>query len=123
MSYQLHELPGRLRIKIPMLKRNEIAARKVEDFLNDITGILSTSANALTGSVVVKFDPKVISSREIVTILTQEGYIDLAKIIAGKAQNSDGFSKFGALASRALLGLAVEKTFEGSALSLLTVFI
>jgi copper chaperone CopZ len=123
MNYQLHELPGRLRVKIPMLKRNETAAQKVQTFLEEVTGISSASANALTGSVVIKFDPRVISSREIVTILTQEGYIDLAKIIAGKPHNADGFSKIGALASRALLGLAVEKTFEGSALSLLTVFI
>lgn len=123
MSYHLHELPGRLRVKIPMLKRNESAARKVQDFLEDIKGISSASAKPLTGSIVIKFDPKAISSREIVTILTQEGYIDLAKVIAGKPHNTDGLSKVGALASRALLGLAVEKTFEGSALSLLTVFI
>jgi copper chaperone CopZ len=123
MSYHMHELPGRLRVKIPMLKRNETAAQKVQNFLEEITGISSASTNALTGSIVIKFDPTVISSREIVTILTQEGYIDLAKVIAGKPHNADGLSKVGALASKALLGLAVEKTFEGSALSFLTVFI
>jgi hypothetical protein len=106
-----------------MLKRNETAAQKVQNFLEEITGISSASTNALTGSIVIKFDPTVISSREIVTILTQEGYIDLAKVIAGKPHNGDGLSKVGALASKALLGLAVEKTFEGSALSFLTVFI
>jgi hypothetical protein len=123
MNYLLHELPGRLRIKIPMLKRNEVAARKLQNFLEEVAGISSTFVNALTGSIVIKFDPNVISSREIVSILTQEGYIDLAKIISGKPHNADGFSKIGAMASKALLGLAVEKTFEGSALSLLTVFI
>ncbi|MEJ2716596.1 MAG: hypothetical protein P8182_05580 [Deltaproteobacteria bacterium] len=123
MSYHLHELPGRLRVKIPQLKRNEIGAQKAQIFLEEIAGISSASVNALTGSIVIKFDPKVISSREIVTLLTQEGYIDLAKVIAGRAHNTDGFSKVGAVASKALLGFAVEKTFEGSALSLLTAII
>jgi hypothetical protein len=44
-----------------MLKRNETAAQKVQNFLEEITGISSASTNALTGSIVIKFDPTVIS--------------------------------------------------------------
>lgn len=123
MSYYMHQLPGRLRMKIPVLKRNPQAATRLQNFLEEATGIESTAINTVTGSVLIRFDEKAINHHEIVHLVSREGYIDLAKLITSQQDSEDGFSRAGAFASRALLGLFIEKAFEGSPLALLTALI
>jgi copper chaperone CopZ len=123
MSYYLHELPGRLRIKIPSLKRNPFQALRLQGVLDDISGVASVSSNLVTGSIVVKFDSAIVSSREIMDVLSREGCIDLGELIKGQQGVDPSLSKAGAVASRALLGLAIETAFEGSPLTLLAVLI
>ena len=71
----------------------------------------------------IRFDETAINPHEIMHLLTREGYIDLAQLITSQKHLKDGFSKAGALASRALLGLVIEKAFDGSALTLLRALI
>jgi len=123
MSYYMHELPGRIRIKIPVLKRNPQEATRLQIFLEEITGVESASINTVTGSVLIRFDEAAINPHEIMHLLTREGYIDLAKLITSRQDSEDGFSRAWALASRALLGLVIGKAFEGSPLTLLTALI
>lgn len=123
MGYYMHELPGRLRIKIPSLKRNPQEALRLQCLIEDISGVESTLTNAVTGSIVVKFDPSTVTSRQILDVLSREGCMDLGELIKGQQRPDPGLSRAGALASKALLGLAIEKAFEGSPLALLTAFI
>jgi hypothetical protein len=123
MSYYLHELPGRVRIKIPTLKRNPQEATRLQNFLEEIAGIESASINTVTGSVLIKFDEIAINPHEIMHLLTHEGFIDLAKLITSRQDFEDGFSRAGAVASRALLGLVIGKAVEGTPLTLLTALI
>lgn len=123
MSYYLHELPGRLRIKIPSLKRNPQEALRLQGLIEDISGVESTATNAVTGSIVVKFDPATVSSRQIMDILNREGCIDLGELIKGQQRPDPGLSMAGTVASKALLGLAIEKVFAGSPFALLTALI
>ena len=123
MGYYLHELPGRLRIKIPRLKRNSHEALRLEGVLEDIAGVASASTNTVTGSIVVKFDPETVSSRQIMDVLSREGCIDLGELIKSQQRPDPGLSMAGAVASKALFGLAIETAFEGSPLTILTALI
>lgn len=56
VSY-LHHVPGRLRVRMPGVKRNPPAARAVERALMTAqAGVTKVRANPLTGSVTVHYD-------------------------------------------------------------------
>ena len=82
MGYYLHEVPGRLRIQIPALKRSPRRAQEVQDLLEDVSGIKSTSVNTVTGSVIVHYDPEIVNSGAILTLLSREEYIDVTRAVS-----------------------------------------
>ncbi|MFZ5867201.1 MAG: HMA2 domain-containing protein [Thermodesulfobacteriota bacterium] len=123
MAYYLHEVPGRLRIKIPALKKNRNLAWELETLLNSAPGITSVSVNTVTGSVIIYFDPKVVNSRAVLTLLSREGYIDLAKAIPHHQYVDTALSNFGRTASKALLGLVLDRALQGTPFSVLTALI
>lgn len=123
MSYYIHDIPGRLRVKTPVIKGNGNAAKEVQKILDVIEGIDSTSVNTTTGSVVINYNARAIQSDKIIDTLKDKGYLDLAKVETKDDFIEAAVSKVGGVVSKALIGLLLEKTFEGSALSLLTVLI
>ncbi|MGO9567978.1 MAG: HMA2 domain-containing protein [Desulfomonilaceae bacterium] len=123
MGYYLHEVPGRLRIQISSLKRNSQRAQEVQDLLEDLSGIKSTSVNTVTGSVIVHYDPDIVHSRTILTLLSREEYIDVARAVSSHQYVETTLSKAGHLASKALLGFALDRALQGSPLSILAAFI
>jgi hypothetical protein len=123
MAFYLHEVPGRLRIQIPALKRNPLRAEEVQDLLEDLSGIKSTSVNTVTGSVIVHYDPEIVNSGAILTILSREEYIDVAKAISTENNAEKALAKAGHVVTKALLGIALDRALQGSPLSILTAFI
>jgi hypothetical protein len=123
MSYYLHDVPGRLRIKIPDLRRNLHLAQELQRLLNSFSGIESTTANTLTGSLVVCYDPEIISSSAILTFLSREKYIDLAKAVSSEQHMEKALARAGQAASKALLGLALDRALQGSPFAILAAFI
>jgi hypothetical protein len=123
MSLYLHEVPGRLRIKAPDLKRNPRKARSLQRGLNSFAGVLSASVNSVTGSLLVHYDPEIVRSEAILSYVTRE--LDLR--FTGSASNEDrfegGFGQVGEKVSKALLMLALDRALQGSPLSILTAFI
>jgi len=123
MCYYLHDVPGRLRIKIPNLRRNLSLAQELVPLLNSLCGVQSATANTVTGSITVHYDPEIISSSSILTFLAGEKYIDLAKAITSEQHMEKAISRVGQAASKALLGLALDRALEGSPFAILTAFI
>lgn len=123
MGFYLHEVPGRLRIQIPALKRSPLRAQEVQDLLEDFSGIKSTSVNTVTGSVIVHYDPEIVNSGAILTILSREEYIDVTRAISTENNAEKALSKAGHLVSKALLGIVLDRALQGSPLSILTAFI
>ena len=54
MSYYVHHVPGRLRVRIPEVRKTPRLAGKIREIL-DIPGIFELSINDVTGSTVVLF--------------------------------------------------------------------
>lgn len=123
MGYYVHDVPGRLRVKIPLAKKRPDTAQKIENLLKAIEGIDSTATNTTTGSVVINYNRKTLTSDRILSALNQNGWFDHSNVTKQDDVLQETVSKVGSVVSRALVGLVLEKTFEGSMLSLLTVLI
>ena len=82
----VHAIEGRLRIKVPEVKRSPAVARRVEGQFRAIDGILEVSANPVTGNVLFHFEPDQIEPYAIMGTLVTLGYmkeIALDRPIAG----------------------------------------
>ncbi len=124
MSTYIHNVPGRLRVRIPHMKRSQSTAEELQRILNQIEGVDSTAVNTLTGSIVINYDHRLTGPNRILNALRLKGYVDPSMGTTTTDEViENAVSKAGGVLGKALLGLLVEKTFEGSALSLLTVLI
>jgi copper chaperone CopZ len=123
MSYYLHDVPGRLRIKTPFIKGNENLAKHVKRFLEQINGITSITTNPLTGSIIMTYDEKKLTSKMLLDTLKTRGIFDSAKAVTNDQYIHSNASKASQIVYKAVVGAFVEKAFEGSALSLLTVLL
>lgn len=123
MNHYIHNTPGRLRLKIPSLKRNTHEINELSLMLKDRSGIQFVDVNSLTGSVTINYDQNTTNVSELLTILSQESYIDLSRLIPSHQYMDRMFSRVGETASKALINLAVDKVFEKTSLSMLVAFI
>ncbi len=123
MEYYLHESPGRLRVKIPDLKRNPQSAWDLQVLLKNLSGIKSSSINTVTGSIIMRYDPEQINAGAIINVLAGEGYIDMAKVLTNKKRKENTMEAVTLAASKALLGFALDRALQGSPLAIVTAFI
>ena len=73
MSIYQHVLHGRLRIKVSEVKRQPQQAAEAEQALRQLEGVREVQANPTTGSVLVLFQPEVVSPEHIVRALQSRG--------------------------------------------------
>jgi hypothetical protein len=118
VNHYYHEVPGRLRFRNPTLKGKQVLCNKIEGSVAGIAGVESVKASVVTGSVIIHYDPKVVSSGQIIDIVSERGYFDRNKAVTSDQYMNHSFEKIGQVLGKAVFGAMVEKTFEGSALSL-----
>ena len=75
MAYYVHHVPGRLRVQIPALKKNVSKARQLELYLHGMHGVLKYEVSIVTGSIVTKYDVRLVSSTTILNSLRDGGFI------------------------------------------------
>ena len=71
--YIVHDVPGRLRVKLEKLRNNPHRLDKVKALLV-ADGVYRVKSNAVTGSVIIEYDKLAIDSRHIIDIFTANGY-------------------------------------------------
>jgi copper chaperone CopZ len=123
MSYYIHSIPGRLRVKTPWIKGSQERGLNVEGLLNGCPGVTKTATNPLTGSIVINYDGKTVSERSILDLLENSGYFK-----ADKAQTHDQYihgaaSKAGKLVWNAVFGSFIGAALEGTPLAILSVLV
>ena len=64
-----HELPGRLRLKNPLIHRKEELCQAIERELTGVLGIDYFKTSPLTSTVLVQYDPRQLTRNQIVEIL------------------------------------------------------
>jgi copper chaperone CopZ len=123
MSYYIHSVPGRLRVKSPVIKGDAEKARDLKDRIETMQGVNSAAANPVTGSIVVTYDTGHATQEDILGILSGMGHFEPSKAVTHDEYIRDKASKAGKLIGRAVMGTFIEKAFEGSALSLLALIV
>ena len=123
MSYYYHNVPGRLRVKIPTLKGRPARIKGVEDLLLNLDGAEIIKTNPLTGSVVINYDPDLLDAQQIIQILIDHQYFDEAHAITHDELVQSAAAKAGFKIGKVIFGWAVSKTLEASGLSMLAAII
>jgi hypothetical protein len=122
MKHYVHHVPGRLRVRVPALRQQPGKSGEVETLL-DLYGVERVEIRALTGSVVVHYDPEVVSPDVMLRVLAEGGYYDASQAIGGDEAMRNMASRAGRRVSRAVFGWAVGRALEANGLSLLAAFI
>lgn len=86
MNTYVHVLDGRLRIKVPEVKRAPKKAAEVVQGLQERQGITYVRANPTTGNVLVLFEPDSIDTQQIIQALQELGC--LSNLHAASLQNA-----------------------------------
>ena len=123
MSYYIHSIPGRLRVKTPLVKGSQENAKDVEGLLKFYQGVDKASANPLTGSVVVNYDSKVVSDESIINLLVDKGYFKPDRALTNDQYIHGAAFKAGHLVWNAVFGSFVGLALEGTSLSFLSVLV
>jgi len=123
MSYYIHNVPGRLRVKSPAVRRNSDAEYDLRKILGTINGIATVDINRTTGSILINYNPRVLNHKDILVTLQNKGYFD-----SSRAETNDEYlkrvaSKAGNVIGRALFGTFLDIALEESALSFLSLLI
>jgi hypothetical protein len=71
MIHHLHHVPGRLRLRVPAIKRNEHHARAVGSVLRETDGVLRHELSSITGSVVVHYAPGRLDPQQLINRLRE----------------------------------------------------
>jgi hypothetical protein len=71
MIHHLHHVPGRLRLRVPAIKRNEHHARAVGSVLRETDGVLRHELSSITGSVVVHYAPGRLDPQQLIDRLRE----------------------------------------------------
>jgi copper chaperone CopZ len=123
MEYYIHKTPGRLRIRTPWIKGSQARTSEVEGLLKRCDGVINTSANPLTGSIVVNYDRKVVSEQTLIGLLEESGYFKSDKALTNDKYIHGAASKAGKLVWDAVFGSLIGSALEGTPLSILAVLV
>lgn len=123
MNYYVHNVPGRLRVRIPKIKSSEEKCRKVERIFSDLDGIENVAVNDITGSVVINYDANIARPEEILEIFEENNYLPNSRVTANQKHFQTAASKASQAVGRALFGWAVGKALEANGLSFLAILI
>lgn len=119
MRYYCHHVPGRIRVKLPDLKREPTEAGHVEKLLGALTGVTAVKVTPLTGSVVVRYDPDHTAHDRILATLQDHGLFDASLAISNDELVQAVAAEAGMRLGRAALGWAVGRGLNASGFSLL----
>ncbi len=123
MSYYVHEVPGRLRVKTPSARGQACMAQKIEEMVKAIPGVYAVNVNTTTGSIVLNYDSTTVNSKGILEILEEKGLFDSSQLMTGDQYLHNRMEKTGQVIGKAIFGLVLEKAFEGTPMALLSVLI
>ena len=126
MTPDLHHTPGRLRVRIPAVKRQAARAAAVQRHLARLRGVHAVAVRSVTGSITVHYDADALTMPEILDHLSAGGYLAPAPVprdstavpAPAPATSANGQSQAEQVA-RVVAGVAVEKVLERSAAALI----
>lgn len=123
MSYYMHNVPGRLRIKSPVIKNNSNAVDELKKALCTLYGIATVDINLTTGSLLVNYNSKAVRHTEIIALLQRKGYFDSSKALTNDQYLHKAVSKAGAIIGKSIVSTFTGRALEGTPLSFLAILL
>ncbi len=119
MTVYVHHVPGRLRVRSPVLARCPDRRACLERELAVLPGILAVATNPKAGSVIVRYDPTIINPEAILTRFSRQAphpapALPRAGQTARPLDVTSSASKIGALFGKALFDAVLHKGVERS---------
>ncbi len=120
--YMAHEIPGRLRVKLEKLRNNPYRLNEIKEMLTR-TGVHEININALTGSVVIVYDPLSVTSLQLIDVLNDNGYpIDTQKEVINK-KRAETHEKIVKTLGKATFSWIAGRVLDANGLSVVAAFI
>jgi hypothetical protein len=123
MGYYVHNIPGRMRIKIPHAKGNNEVSQSIQDMILAIPGVRSTKANEVTGSILIHYDSNKADPSNILNLVVKEGYFDITKAVTSDDYINDSVEKTARVVSKTALAFVVDIALKDVGLGFLAALI
>jgi hypothetical protein len=120
MSDYIHDVPGRLRVKIAEIKKNPSIGIQIQELLEKIPGTTSLTIRSTTGSLIVTYDPQILNPNRILSILAAKDFIAVNQLVTMNSQLDAVVHRAIEVVLKAVLSRALSKALSGSPLSAIT---
>lgn len=119
----LHHVPGRIRIKIPGLKRFPRRSEEIRRLLSGMDAVYSVTVSTLTGSVLIQYDADRAGMEEILETLNRHGALDASGFHPLQERVEDTGTRAGKAVRKAMVSWVVGRVLDANGLSFLAAFI
>ena len=109
MPSYMHVLDGRLRIKVPEIKRSPRQALQVESLLEALDGVISAKANPTTGNVLIYYHSHLLAHADLIHELRQSGYLRMPAAASIPTDSVAFFDKVGHTLARSVTEALMER--------------
>jgi copper chaperone CopZ len=123
MGNYIHHVPGRIRVRVPSVKRNEKEAQAVQGLLEGIEGVSVVSVSTVTSSVTINYDARMVSSTAIMETLRHQNYFNWETATTDSKPSPGAAAKAGEIFGKTIFGVIMEKAIEQSATALIAAMI
>ena len=112
----VHHVPGRLRIKAAEFRENSSILEAARCELATVPGVSSVSANRLTGSILVEYDPLALTPTALAGAMQECGFPGIALRASSPADTDQGFltERFAEAVAQSLFDRLVERLVVGA---------
>jgi copper chaperone CopZ len=76
MSHYVHSIPGRLRVRSNAFRNHPENAKAARSLLGNLEGVSSVDASMITGSLLIRYDEKIVNATRVLDALSAEGWIE-----------------------------------------------
>lgn len=119
-----HHVPGRLRIKLPPVRKDPAKAEAVAGHVRTLEGVRSVEVNTVSASVIVHYDIHRVGAEAITAHLASSGHL----MSHGRSSPVPGalgqtFDRAGSAFGKALFGIVLEKAVERVAVALVAALV
>ncbi len=123
MKPYIHNVPGRLRVKIPGLKGDPERGRQAAVLIEAMDGVDTVTVTPLTGSVIVHYDPETAIPSRILDALEANGYFEPTEQKTSPVRSALDQKVSPEVVFKKVLQWVVEKALERSGQALLAALI
>jgi cation transport ATPase len=113
MTGYMHHVTGRLRLKLPQMRKDPQRAQEIQSATCRIEGVTSVEANVVTGSLLIRYDAHQVDVATIMNAMAEMGLLSApARTRASRHRSAPS-----PLTDK-VVDMLVEKLIERSALAL-----